>query len=194
MSTFNEVKNQISVREAAQYYGFRPNRAGMIVCPFHNDRHPSCKVDHRFHCFACGADGDVIDFVSKLFELSLWDSATKLATDFGISIIGKSRAAPPIRNKLSDAIQKKSDEKHCLDDLVSYRSKLREWEKAYAPKTEGDEIHSLFFEALNRKSYIDYLIDVMISDSSSARNEIVTAWKGDKIFGVYDSRRNKSTA
>lgn len=52
----------------------------------------------------------------------------------------------------------------------------------------------LFFEALNRKSYIDYLIDVMISDSSSDRNEIVAAWKGDKIFGVYDSRRNKSTA
>lgn len=137
MSIFNELKNQISVRDATQYYGFQPNRAGMIICPFHNDRHPSCKVNHRFHCFACGADGDVIDFVSKLFGLSLWDSATKLATDFGISTIDKSRAAPPTRNKIPDAIQKKSDEKHCLDELVSYRSQLREWEKAYAPKTEG---------------------------------------------------------
>ena len=29
------------------------------------------KVDQRFHCFGCGADGDVIDFTAKLFNLSL---------------------------------------------------------------------------------------------------------------------------
>ena len=29
------------------------------------------KVDFRFHCFGCGADGDVIDFAAKLFQLSL---------------------------------------------------------------------------------------------------------------------------
>ena len=41
----------------------------MIACPFHNDRTPSMKVDKRFHCFGCGADGDAVDFVSRLFEL-----------------------------------------------------------------------------------------------------------------------------
>ena len=43
------------------------------------------KVDFRFHCFGCGADGDVIDLTAKLFQLSLWKAAEKLATDFGLS-------------------------------------------------------------------------------------------------------------
>lgn len=43
------------------------------------------KVDFRFHCFGCGADGDVIDFAAKLFQLSLLQAAEKLAIDFGLS-------------------------------------------------------------------------------------------------------------
>ena len=38
-----------------------------LCCPFHDDRHPSMKVDRRFHCFGCQADGDVIDFTARLF-------------------------------------------------------------------------------------------------------------------------------
>ena len=57
----------------------------MICCPFHADRNPSMKVDFRFHCFGCGADGDVIDLTAKLFQLSLLQAAEKLATDFGLS-------------------------------------------------------------------------------------------------------------
>lgn len=52
------------------------NRYSMALCPFHNDRHPSLYVaDDHYHCFACGEHGDVIDFVSKLFHLSLYDAA-----------------------------------------------------------------------------------------------------------------------
>mgnify|MGYP002975512815 FL=1 len=61
------------------------NRSSMICCPFHTDRNPSMKVDSRFHCFGCGADGDVIDFIAKLFQLSLRRAAEKLVADFGLS-------------------------------------------------------------------------------------------------------------
>ena len=50
----------------------------MACCPFHDDKHPSMKVDRRFHCFACQADGDVIDFTSRLFGLSSKEAALKL--------------------------------------------------------------------------------------------------------------------
>ena len=32
--------------------------SGMACCPFHDDKNPSMKVDQRFHCFGCGADGE----------------------------------------------------------------------------------------------------------------------------------------
>ena len=47
---FEIVKLNITTRQAAEAYGFRPNRSSMICCPFHADRNPSMKVD--FICFA----------------------------------------------------------------------------------------------------------------------------------------------
>ena len=94
---FEIVKLNITTRQAAEAYGFRPNRSSMVCCPFHADRNPSMKVDSRFHCFGCGADGDVIDFTAKLFQLSLRQAAEKLASDFGLSATG---TFPLIRYKL----------------------------------------------------------------------------------------------
>lgn len=65
---FEIVKLNITTRQAAEAYGFQPNRSSMICCPFHTDRNPSMKVDSRFHCFGCGADGDVIDFTANCFS------------------------------------------------------------------------------------------------------------------------------
>lgn len=57
------------------YYGLDFDEK--IVCPFHDDNHPSCTVnfdDGLFHCFACGASGDAFQFVSlanpKLTDLN----------------------------------------------------------------------------------------------------------------------------
>lgn len=62
MNVFEAVKENVTTRQAAELYGIRVRRNGMVCCPFHADRTPSMKVDRRFHCFGCGADGDVIDF------------------------------------------------------------------------------------------------------------------------------------
>ena len=67
-SVFEVVKQSVTAREAAEHYGIAVRRGGMACCPFHDDRHPSMKVDTRFHCFGCGADGDVIDFTARLYE------------------------------------------------------------------------------------------------------------------------------
>ena len=67
-NVFEAVKQSVSTREAAEFYGIEVKRNGMACCPFHDDKNPSMKVDQRFHCFGCGEDGDVIDFTAKLFN------------------------------------------------------------------------------------------------------------------------------
>ncbi len=47
----------------------------MACCPFHNDKTPSLKLDRRYHCFGCGADGDVIDFAAALYGLGKKEAA-----------------------------------------------------------------------------------------------------------------------
>lgn len=83
MNLFETVKNNVSLREAAQAYGLEVNRHGKALCPFHNDRHPSLYVanDH-YYCFTCGEHGDVIDFTARLFDLKPYDAAMKLVIDF----------------------------------------------------------------------------------------------------------------
>ena len=84
MNIFEAVKQSVTTRQAAESYGIRVNKNGMAVCPFHRDKNPSMKVDRRFHCFGCQADGDVIDFTAHLYNLKPKEAAEKLARDFSI--------------------------------------------------------------------------------------------------------------
>lgn len=63
--TTDEIKQSVSMREVVEGYGYHPNRAGFISCPFHQgDRTPSMKIYKRdYHCHACGANGDIFSFV-----------------------------------------------------------------------------------------------------------------------------------
>ena len=45
MSIFQSVKVSVTARQAAEQYGVKVNRNGMVCCPFHKDRHPSMKVE-----------------------------------------------------------------------------------------------------------------------------------------------------
>ena len=84
MNVFEAVKQFVTTRQAAEHFGIRVGRNGMCVCPFHADKNPSMKVDRRFHCFGCQADGDVIDFVSRLEAVSPKEAALILAQAFSV--------------------------------------------------------------------------------------------------------------
>ena len=107
-NVFEAVKQSVTTRQAALVYEISVGRNGMACCPFHDDRHPSMKVDRRFHCFACQADGDVIDFTSRLFGLSSKEAALKLAEDFSISFDRKGHDPPQkrvIKRKISEEMR-----------------------------------------------------------------------------------------
>ena len=67
MNIFSEVKEQLTTRQVAESYGLRIRKNGVACCPFHDDRHPSMKVDKNYHCFACGVGGDV-DYPNTMLQ------------------------------------------------------------------------------------------------------------------------------
>ena len=165
MNVFEAVKQNVTTRQAAELYGIRVGRNGMAVCPFHNDKNPSMKLDRRFHCFGCQADGDAVDFVSRLFGLPSKEAAMKIADDFGISY--DSRQKPSIRPKIREPTPEQKyqqEENHCYKVLSDYFHLLRKWEKQYAPQRTDEVWHPLFVEALQKKSYIEYLLDILLYD------------------------------
>ena len=74
MNIFSEVKEQLTTRQVAESYGLRIRKNGVACCPFHDDRHPSMKVDKNYHCFACGVGGDVIDYTVMQVCWCRWGS------------------------------------------------------------------------------------------------------------------------
>ena len=165
-SVFEVVKQSVTAREAAELYGIAVGRSGMACCPFHDDRHPSMKVDARFHCFGCGADGDVIDFTARLYDLSPKEAAEKLAQDFGLAYDSQ---APPRRRYIrqrSEGQKFRENRDHAFRVLADYYHLLRKWETDYSPKTPEDNPHPRFMEAIQRKDYIGYLLDFFLEDGS----------------------------
>ena len=79
MKLFETVKQSVTARQAAKAYGQEVDVHGMALCPFHDDHHPSLKLDQRFYCFGCGASGDVIDFAATSF-ISLHRRSTRFMT------------------------------------------------------------------------------------------------------------------
>lgn len=86
LNIFSEVKEHLTARQVAEYYGLQVKRNGLSCCPFHDDKHPSMKIDKNYHCFACGVGGDAIDYVSRMYGLSQYDAALKLIEDFTLPI------------------------------------------------------------------------------------------------------------
>lgn len=78
--TREEVKERYNMRDILARYGLKPNRAGMIHCPFHKgDNTPSMKIyKNDYHCFACGANGDIFRFIQDMDGVSFRDAFESL--------------------------------------------------------------------------------------------------------------------
>ena len=194
-SVFEVVKQSVTAKEAAEHYGIAVGRGGMACCPFHDDRHPSMKVDTRFHCFGCGADGDVIDFTARLYDLSPKEAAEKLALDFGLAYDSQ---APPRRRYVrqkTEAQKLKEKREHGWRVLTDYYNLLRKWETDYSTKTPDEDPHPRFVEAIQKKDYMGYLLDTFLDSSTEARDQWIAEHAAEisAIEGRVNNMADKPT-
>ena len=188
MNLFETVKSAVTVKQAAEYYGYKVNRSDMICCPFHDDRHPSMKLNKDyFYCFGCGATGDVIDFVARLFGLSSYEAAKKLAYDFGINPDN-----PPVAMALKKpyplARVFRNDEMYCQRVLCDYLHLLERWKVEYAPQSPEDELDDRFVEACQVIEYVDYLLDVLMFAELEQRVKAVDMLLKDGTISALEQR------
>ena len=171
-SVFEVVKQSVAVREAAEMYGIAVGRGGMACCPFHDDRHPSLKLNEDyFYCFGCGATGDVTDFTARLYDLSPKEAAEKLAQDFGLSYDSKAPLRRSYVRQKSEAQVRKEKREHGWRVLTDYYHLLRKWEADYSPKTADEDPHPRFLEAVQKKDYMGYLLDTFLDSSTEEQDQ-----------------------
>ena len=179
MKLFESVKAAVTLRQAAKAYGLRVLPNGMTCCPFHEDRHPSLKLNEDyFFCFGCGASGDVIDFTARLFGISLKDAAEKLTADFGISADIKPIAIRQNPSRL--------DELRCRRALTDYLHLLKKWKTQYAPNTPEDSLDDHFVESCQQYDRIAGLLEMLDEARPTQRSHTVSALTADGSVAFWE--------
>ena len=138
MTRFELVKQNVCTPKAAAQYGLEVSRNGMARCPFHDDRHPSMKLNRDyFYCFGCGASGDVINLTARLLGLSNSEAAKRLAADFELD-----ESTVHHRQTLWDELRR-----------------LQRWKSEFKPRTQSDELDARYVEACKELDYVEYLLE-----------------------------------
>ena len=87
MIDFREIRARVPAQDAVRFYGAKFDHRGWAICPFHGDTHPSISFKNgRFRCWSCGASGDALDYVSRLFDLDSVQAGQKLDADFHLGL------------------------------------------------------------------------------------------------------------
>ena len=198
MTMYETIKAAISVKQAAEHYGLKVSRNGMACCPFHHDRHPSLKLNEDyFFCFGCGAKGDVIDLVARMFDLSGYEAAQKLAADFGIGAEPRQAVGASYKPKRPHIRQFREDEMLCFRVLTDYLHLLEDWKVRYAPKTPDEPYDDRFVEACQMHCHIEYMADVLTVGDLEERVALVDElMKSSKIAFLkeYTARKKEEVA
>lgn len=88
---FRALKQRASFQIILDRYGLTRRGSGrrhFILCPLHQEREPSCLIDHgrnRFHCFGCGEHGSILDFVARLENCTVARAAEIVSERCGIA-------------------------------------------------------------------------------------------------------------
>ena len=164
------------------------------LCPFHSEKTPSFHV-HRdkgfFHCFGCGAGGDVLKFLELQEKLGFQDAVRQLAQRFGVEVpepnterdaaaetereamLGAHEAAAEFfRSRLADAVGRPAREHLDARDVTH----------------ETTELLGLGFAPPTRDSLITHLRARGYSDELLLRSGLATARDGQPMIDRFRNR------
>lgn len=125
----------------------------VAVCPFHADKNPSLVLfkDQTYHCFGCGAHGDVIDFVAQTRGISISEAVRDITG--GVAPVmdeeDRKRRAKEVAHR--EAMQRKREENATLDARARWTRALpvngggnpyleRKGVAPYGTRCEGDNL------------------------------------------------------
>jgi DNA primase len=91
MSVWEDIKSRVAVEDViSEYIAIKPAGANFrCVCPFHQEKNPSLIISPAksiWHCFGCGAGGDIFKFVMDYENITKQETLTKLAKKAGVQL------------------------------------------------------------------------------------------------------------
>ena len=167
------IRASVSVRDAVEAYapGIRFSAHGRIPCPFHNGTDNNCAIyDGGYHCFVCGASGDVFSMTEHLLNCDFRTALFRLNTDFRLNLPIDHAATLKEQNDLDERFSKFLADRRAENERME-RLKERYWtlvekwigyDKAIrenAPVTATEGLNDAFIEAMKNIRQVEYELD-----------------------------------
>ena len=171
MKITDEIRERLTMHEVVEFYGFEVNRGGFIACPFHSgDNSPSLKIypgNRGFHCFGCGAHGDVITIEKKYLNLSFAQAVIRLSSDFHLGLTPTRETPKEARERIRTRQEAAEAKERAQREYIRKSQEHCYWwniAKAHAPQKEDMdnsefEFDDLYVEALHRLPSLEYWLD-----------------------------------
>lgn len=134
-----EIRQRADIAEVvAEYVALRRAGANLKgVCPFHADSDPSFNVNPArqfYHCFGCGASGDVFSFVERIEGIDFTETARRLASRYGIEL-AEFKMTSAARSQAERAREARTRRRFILEEATRFfESRLAEPEGQQAVK------------------------------------------------------------
>ena len=157
-----ELKYKCDIVEIISQYVPLQKKGGRYFgcCPFHNEKTPSMCVNNGwYHCFGCGASGDVVKFVMEMESVSFYDAVKILADKVGIQL-------PEVR--LDPKFAQKKEHSEVLKQLM--RDVARYYRNNLIDEKKGEEARK-------------YLASRGIDDETSKRYGLGLSLDGESMVG-----------
>lgn len=199
----DDIKNSNDIVDIISQYVIlkRSGRNFFGLCPFHKEKTPSFSVSpdkQIFHCFGCGAGGNVIHFISKIENVDFKESLEILADRAGIKLPTLEGTVDSKRqelkekvyeiNKLAAMFYHEALYKPTSKIAQEYVKKRKLDNKALKAFTIGyAEVNSNLYRFLKTKGFTDE--EILASDLvNKVGNNFVDRFKNRLIFPIQDVR------
>lgn len=83
------AKSRVSALEEGKRMGLEPDRNGFCRCPFHQEKTASMKLykgEGGYHCYGCGAHGDVLRLVMDYYGINFRQALLRLDAEWGLGL------------------------------------------------------------------------------------------------------------
>lgn len=155
--TSDELKLSVSMRTVVEQYGIKIDRNGFCRCPFHQEKTASMKLyKESYHCFGCGASGDIFSFVQKMDNVDFKTAFKNLGgtyksgSDFQHNLF-KYRMNKAKETEQAHIQRMKKEKQHVIDEIALQKLFVKLF-----PAFSDD-----WCEAMNRLEYLFYRLEYL---------------------------------
>jgi DNA primase len=198
-----EIKARVNIADVVSgYVALKPASAGSLkgLCPFHQEKSPSFNVrplQGFYHCFGCGAGGDVYKFLQEIESLSFYEAVESLAQKIGYSISYEAGSQGPDQGQKARILEANSTAAAYFQQQLMTDAAIpgRDFLKSRGFDKSAAELFGVGFAPKGWNNLTDYLKtkgfseDELIAASLSSRGErgLYDKFRGRLIWPIRDT-------